>query len=84
MQEAEDQRGQFGILLQREPRLERTKGVQRFVCDRKPDNCDGDIPDVLPDQVDYTRTLSLSRLAYDDPENLLSPMLALALLTVVS
>ncbi|MFZ1468462.1 MAG: MFS transporter, partial [Paracoccaceae bacterium] len=41
------------------------------------------IPDVLPDESDYTRALSLSRLAYD-LENLLSPMLAAALLTVVS
>ncbi|MDT8343699.1 MAG: MFS transporter [Thermohalobaculum sp.] len=41
------------------------------------------IPDVLPDEEDYTRALSLSRLAYD-LENLLSPMLAAALLTVVS
>lgn len=41
------------------------------------------IPDVLPDEADYTRALSLSRLAYD-LENLLSPMLAAALLTVVS
>lgn len=41
------------------------------------------IPDVLPDEKDYTRALSLSRLAYD-LESLLSPMLAAALLTVVS
>jgi MFS family permease len=41
------------------------------------------IPDVLPDEADYTRALSLSRLAYD-LENLLSPMLAAALLTIVS
>ncbi|WP_346911256.1 MFS transporter [uncultured Roseibium sp.] len=41
------------------------------------------IPDVLPDEADYTRALSLSRLAYD-LENLLSPMLAAALLTLVS
>lgn len=41
------------------------------------------IPDVLPDEGDYTRALSLSRLAYD-LENLLSPMLAAMLLTVVS
>lgn len=40
------------------------------------------IPDVLPDEKDYTRALSLSRLAYD-MESLLSPMLAAALLTVV-
>jgi MFS family permease len=40
------------------------------------------IPDILPDERDYTRALSLSRLAYD-LENLLSPMLAAALLTVV-
>jgi MFS family permease len=38
------------------------------------------IPDVLPDEAEYTRALSLSRLAYD-LENLLSPVLAgLALL----
>ena len=41
------------------------------------------IPDVLPDETDYTRALSLSRLAYD-LESLLSPMLAAALLTIVS
>lgn len=41
------------------------------------------IPDVLPDEGDYTRALSLSRLAYD-MESLISPMLAAALLTVVS
>jgi H+ antiporter protein len=41
------------------------------------------IPDVLPEEKDYTRALSLSRLAYD-LESLLSPMLAAALLTVIS
>jgi H+ antiporter protein len=41
------------------------------------------IPDVLPDEKDYTNALSLSRLAYD-LENLLSPMLAAALLSVIS
>ena len=41
------------------------------------------IPDVLPDEKDYTRALSLSRLAYD-LESLVSPMLAAALLTVIS
>jgi len=41
------------------------------------------IPDVLPDEAEYTRALSLSRLAYD-LENLISPMLAVALLSVVS
>lgn len=41
------------------------------------------IPDVLLDEEDYTKALSLSRLAYD-LESLLSPMLAAALLTVVS
>ncbi|WP_137990861.1 MFS transporter [Streptomyces vilmorinianum] len=40
------------------------------------------IPDVLPDERDYTRALSLSRLAYD-LENLFSPALAAALLTLV-
>ena len=40
------------------------------------------IPDVLPEEKDYTRALSLSRLAYD-LENLLSPVLAAALLTVI-
>src|SRR5882672_6123809 len=40
------------------------------------------IPDVLPDAKDYTRALSLSRLAYD-LENVVSPMLAAALLTVI-
>src|SRR5215217_7280536 len=41
------------------------------------------IPDVLPEEKDYTRALSLSRLAYD-LESLVSPMLAAALLTVIS
>ncbi|MDQ3401798.1 MAG: MFS transporter [Actinomycetota bacterium] len=39
------------------------------------------IPLVLPDERDYTRALSLSRLAFD-LESLLSPVLAAALLTV--
>lgn len=41
------------------------------------------IPDVLPEDKDYTRALSLSRLAYDT-ESLVSPTIAAALLTVVS
>jgi H+ antiporter protein len=41
------------------------------------------IPDVLPDQSEYTRALSLSRLAYD-LESVVSPMLAAALLTIMS
>lgn len=41
------------------------------------------IPDILPDERDYTRALSLSRLAYD-LESVISPMLAAALLTVLS
>lgn len=41
------------------------------------------IPDVLPDEAEYTRALSLSRLAYD-LESLLSPMFAAALLLLVS
>ncbi len=41
------------------------------------------IPDVLPDEDEYTRALSLSRLAYD-LESVVSPMLAAALLTVIS
>src|SRR3954447_20899459 len=40
------------------------------------------MPDLLPEEKDYTRALSLSRLAYD-LESLLSPMLAAALLTVI-
>jgi MFS family permease len=40
------------------------------------------IPDVLPEEGDYTRALSLSRLAYD-LENLTSPALAALLLTVM-
>ena len=40
------------------------------------------IPDILPEERDYTRALSLSRLAYD-LENLLSPALAAVLLTVI-
>lgn len=41
------------------------------------------IPDVLPDEKDYTNALSLSRLAYD-LESVASPMLAAALLSVIS
>jgi MFS family permease len=41
------------------------------------------IPDVLSDEREYTRALSLSRLAYD-LESVVSPMLAAALLTVIS
>lgn len=41
------------------------------------------IPEVLPDEGQYTRALSLSRLAYD-LEALVSPALAAALLTVMS
>ncbi|TIL90053.1 MAG: MFS transporter [Mesorhizobium sp.] len=41
------------------------------------------IPDVLPDEKDYTKALSLSRLAYD-LESLVSPILAAALLTLVN
>jgi len=40
------------------------------------------IPDILTDEEDYTRALSLSRLAYD-LENLVSPMLAAALVGIV-
>lgn len=41
------------------------------------------IPDILPEEEDYTRALSLSRLAYD-LESLVSPVLAAALLTIIS
>ncbi|TFI49080.1 MFS transporter, partial [Micrococcus endophyticus] len=41
------------------------------------------IPSVLPDEREYTRALSLSRLAYD-LESLISPLLAAALLTVMA
>ncbi len=41
------------------------------------------IPDVLPEEAQYTRALSLSRLAYD-LENLLSPALAAAALLILS
>ncbi|MDK1472272.1 MFS transporter [Streptomyces sp. 549] len=41
------------------------------------------LPAVLPDERDYTRALSMSRLAYD-LENLLSPVLAAVLLSVVT
>ncbi len=41
------------------------------------------IPDVLSEEKDYTKALSLSRLAYD-LESVISPMLAAALLTVMS
>jgi MFS family permease len=40
------------------------------------------IADILPEQREYTRALSLSRLAYD-LENLASPALAAAIITVV-
>lgn len=40
------------------------------------------VPVILPDERDYTRALSLSRLAYD-LESLVSPVVAAALLTVV-
>jgi len=40
------------------------------------------IPDILTGEEDYTRALSLSRLAYD-LENLISPMLAAALVSIV-
>lgn len=41
------------------------------------------IPDLLPEEQDYTRALSLSRLAYD-LESLASPAIAAALLTLIS
>jgi len=41
------------------------------------------IPDVLPNEKEYTRALSLSRLAYD-LESVASPLLAAALMTVIS
>ena len=41
------------------------------------------IPEILPDEEQYTQALSLSRLAYD-LENLLSPALAAMLLLVIS
>src|SRR5690606_10279988 len=41
------------------------------------------IPEILPDEAQYTRALSLSRLAYD-LEALLSPMFAAALLSLIS
>jgi MFS family permease len=41
------------------------------------------IPDILADERDYTRALTLSRLAYD-LESLLSPLLAAVLLTAVT
>ncbi|MEO6114628.1 MAG: MFS transporter [Sphingomicrobium sp.] len=41
------------------------------------------IPDVLPGEREYTRALSLSRLAYD-MESLISPILAAGLLTMIS
>lgn len=41
------------------------------------------IPDVLPEESEYTKALSLSRLAYD-LESLLGPTVAAALLTLIS
>ncbi|MFJ4687262.1 MFS transporter [Streptomyces sp. NPDC088789] len=43
----------------------------------------GVIPEVLPEERDYTKALSLSRLAYD-LETLFSPVLAAALLSVIT
>ncbi|AHI26368.1 MFS transporter [Komagataeibacter xylinus] len=40
------------------------------------------IPDILPDEREYTDALSLSRVAYD-MESVVSPLLAAALLTVI-
>jgi MFS family permease len=41
------------------------------------------IPDLLPEEKDYTKALARARLAYD-LENAVSPLLAAALLTVIS
>jgi MFS family permease len=41
------------------------------------------IPDIVTDKDEYTKALSLSRLAYD-LENLLSPMLAAAMITIMT
>lgn len=41
------------------------------------------IPDVLPDEEEYTQALSLSRLAYD-VESLISPLMAAALMSIMS
>lgn len=41
------------------------------------------IPDILPDEKDYTNALSLSRLAYD-LESLASPVIAASLLGIIS
>lgn len=41
------------------------------------------IPDILPDEKDYTQALSLSRIAYD-LESMISPLLAAAALLLVS
>ncbi|WP_371656001.1 MULTISPECIES: MFS transporter [unclassified Streptomyces] len=41
------------------------------------------IPDILPEERDYTQALSMSRLAYD-LESLFSPALAAALLTLIT
>ncbi len=41
------------------------------------------IPDIVTDKDEYTKALSLSRLAYD-LENLLSPMLAAAMITMMT
>lgn len=41
------------------------------------------LPDILPDEKDYTRALSLSRLAYDI-ESIITPMLAAMVLLVAS
>ncbi|MEK2631654.1 MFS transporter [Pseudomonas aeruginosa] len=50
---------------------------------RIPPTFQATIPDILPDEEEYTKALSLSRLAYDR-ESLVSPMLAAALLTIIS
>lgn len=41
------------------------------------------IPDILPDEQEYTKALSLSRLAYD-LESLVSPLMAAGLLALIS
>ncbi|HBS73779.1 MAG TPA: MFS transporter, partial [Microbacterium sp.] len=41
------------------------------------------VPSVLPDPKQYTRALALSRLAYD-LDSILSPLIAAALLIVIS
>jgi len=57
--------------------------LRKNILFRQPDGYGSRVDDVLPDEAEYTSALSLSRLAYD-MGSLLSPMLAAALLTIIT